>query len=85
MGKAVYPSLVLLPAKAVLTLSHTVTPDPKPDPPKGVEWVAGSESNESPSFPTKMLSFGLFHHLSIRELVTTLTLENAIAAPAIIG
>lgn len=31
------------------------------------------------------LDAGRFHHLSMSELVTTLTDENAIAAPAIIG
>ena len=87
MGKAVYPPLVLLPAKTALILSHTVTLDPAVNLPNvvGAAPVVGSESNESSPFSTNMLSFGLFHHLSINELVTTLTLENAIAAPAIIG
>lgn len=87
MGRAVYPSLAFLAANTPLTLSHTVTPDPAPNPP-GVEDVAGTvaiELNESSWSSTKMLSIGRFHHLSVNELVTTLTLENAIAAPAIIG
>lgn len=87
MGKAVYPSLVLLPAKTALILSQTVTVDRTLSPPnvEGAAPVVGSESNESTPSSIKMLSFGLFHHLSIKELVTTLTLENAMAAPAIIG
>ena len=87
MGKAVYPSLAFLPATTPLILSHTVTPDPTLDPPNVEDGAgaAGSKPNESPGFSTKILSFGRFHHLSINELVTTLTLENAIAAPAIIG
>jgi hypothetical protein len=87
MGREVYPSLVLRPAKTAPILSHTVTLDPTFDPPniEDAASVVGSKSNELSSFPTKMLSFGLFHHLSIKELVTTLTLEKAMAAPAIIG
>lgn len=85
MGKAVYPLMVLLPANIPLILSHTVTPDPMLNPPNVEEAAAalGSALNEPSS--TKILSFGRFHHLSINELLTTLTLENAIAAPAIIG
>ena len=87
MGKAVYPFMVFLPANTPLILSHAVTPDPMLNPPN-VEEVAGalgSALNEPSWSSTKMLSFGRFHHLSINELLTTLTLENAIAAPAIIG
>lgn len=35
--------------------------------------------------PGMKLDAGRFHHLNMSELVTTLTDENAIAAPAIIG
>jgi len=85
MGKAVYPSLEFLPVNTPLILFHLVTPDPMLDHPN-VE-VAGAVGSALNGFrsSTKILSFGRFHHLSINELVTTLTLENAIAAPAIIG
>jgi len=83
MGKAVYPSEVFLPANAPLILSHMVTPDHTPG--GDVVGAVGSELNESSRSSVKILSFGRFHHLSNSELATTLTLENAIAAPAIIG
>ena len=87
MGKAVYPSLVLLPANTPLILSHTVEPGTWLTHPIVEEsaGTVGSTPNGSSGFSTKILSFGRFHHLSVSELVTTLTLENAIAAPAIIG
>jgi len=83
MGKAVYPSEALLPANTPLTLSHMVILDHTPA--EDVVGAVGSELNESSRPSVKILSFGRLHHLSINELATTLTLEKAIAAPAIIG
>ena len=77
MGKAVYPSEAFFPANTPLTLSHTPAGD--------IVGAVGSELNESPRSSVKILSFGRLHHLSVSELATTLTLEKAIAAPAIIG
>lgn len=83
MGKAVYPSEAFLTANAPLILCHTVALDHTPV--EDVVRAVGSELNDSSRSSVKILSFGRFHHLSINELATTLTLENAIAAPAIIG